>query len=99
VKKYKKCLKRTDIVSKNAAFFFKLSSCLKKRENLSSFIDGLFNNQYQVRPMYDVPKECQCPWRNVAKYNIEAIDKLAFEKAPRESQGNKNLTFGAWGTL
>ena len=35
VKKYKKCLKRTDIASKNAAFFFKLSSCLKKRENLS----------------------------------------------------------------
>jgi hypothetical protein len=75
-------LQAKDIANKNIAFFFPLSTCLTQRANLTSFVDGLFKNEYQVRPMYDIP-ECECPWRNVAKYNIQTFENLAFT-APKE---------------
>jgi hypothetical protein len=91
-------LQAKDIANKNIAFFFPLSTCLTKRANLTSFFDGLFKNEYQVRPLYDIP-ECICPWRNVAKHNINTIEKLACANAPGEFQKKKNQAFGSWGTL
>jgi hypothetical protein len=34
-------------------------------------------------------------WRNVAKHNINTIEKLACVNAPREFQKRKNQTFGS----